>query len=352
MSFKKLFIMAAIALAAVACEDEEDTTTTPSLDGALTFSVPEYVAQLQTVTMTPKGVEHPDGKVIGYYWKVIPTMTVADTTRYSNGLDSNSADGKPSDGSFTHTFSDTLQTYKVYANAYASGYATSTASRDVKVVKGGLNGSIKNTGIFSFDAKVSADGMDYYYVRIGDLDWMRNNLSNPASGIPYRNAEVMSDVFGRYYSYDEAMTACPEGWRLPTDAEWVAMASNFTSDSASSAYNPISGVAASLMANATFNGLEMWEYVPTVGDITNSSRLSFLPVGYADKGSQDENGGYPGASFMGLNEYSVFWTADVVADESDMAYCRYLVCDQSALFTSKASRSSFGASVRCVRQAQ
>ena len=352
MSFRKLFILAAIALAAVACEDEEDTSTTPSLDGSLSFAVPEYVAPLQTVTMTPKGVEHPDGKEVGFYWKVTPTMTVSDTTRYANGLDSNSADGKPSDGSFTHTFSDTLKTYIVYAYAYASGYTSSSASRNVKVVKGGLDGSIKNTGIYSPEAKVSVDGVDYYYIRIGNLDWMRNNLSNVASGIPYRNAEVMSDVFGRYYSYEDAMTACPEGWRLPTDAEWVGMASGFSAGSGFTAYNPVPGVASSLMADATFNNARMWEYVPAVGDITNSSKLSFIPVGYVNMGSQDDNGGYPGASFVGLNEYAVFWTADVVVDEPDMAYCRYLVCDQSSLFTSKASRSSFGASVRCVREAQ
>ena len=342
MSFRKLFILAAVVLAAAACEEDEETAVTPSLDGTLTFSVPDYLAPCQTVTMTPKGIEHPDGKEVGYYWKVTPTMTSNDTTRYTNGLDSEKGDGKPSDGSFTHTFSDTLKTYIVYAGAFASGYSTSSATHSVKVVKGGLDGSIKNTGIKTSDAKITADGVDYYYTRIGGLDWMRTNLANPASGVAYRNADVMSDVFGRYYSYDQALTACPDGWRLPTDAEWVSMVSEFTDAKDVTPYSPVPGVAAALMADVTFNDDEMWQYYPTVGDITNVSTLAFIPAGYATAGKD----------FTGVNEYAVFWTADAVEGESDMAYYRYLVCDQSDLFASKGSKSSFGASVRCVREAQ
>ena len=342
MGFRKLFILAAAVLAAAACEEEEETAVTPSLSGTLSFSVPAYVTPLQTVTMTPMGVEHPDGKELGYCWKVIPTMTKYDTTRFTNGLDSEKGDGKPSDGSFTHRFSDTLKTYNVYVNAFASGYSTSSATHEVKVVKGGLDGSIKNSGIRVSDAKVTVGGIDYYYTRIGDLDWLRSNLANQASGVAYRNADVLSDVFGRYYSYDEAMTACPEGWRLPTDAEWVTMASEYTEAQNVEAYSQVPGVAASLMGNVTFNGQEMWPYYPNVGDITNVSRLAFIPSGYANAGKD----------FSGMNEYAVFWTADVVEGEADMAYCRYLVCDQSDLFASKVSRTSFGASVRCVRQAQ
>lgn len=342
MSFRKLFILAAVVLAAAACEEDEETAVTPSLDGTLTFSVPEYLSPLQTVTMAPKGVEHPDGKELGYCWKVAPTMTKYDTTRFTNGLDSEKGDGKPSDGSFTHEFSDTLKTYNVYACAFAKGYSTSTSTRSVRVVKGGLDGSIRNTGIKAADAKITADGVDYYYTRIGALDWMRNNLANSASGVAYRNAEVMSDVFGRYYSYDEAVTACPDGWRLPTDAEWVAMVSEYTEAKDVTPYSPVPGVSAALMADVTFNGDAMWEYSPAVGDITNASGLAFIPAGYANAGK----------NFTGLDEYAVFWTADVVEGESDMAYYRYLVCDQSDLFASKGSRSSYYASVRCVRQAQ
>lgn len=342
MSLRKLFIIAALVLAVSACEKDEETASIPSLNGALTFSVPEYVAPLQTVTMTPKGVKHPDGEELGYYWKVTPTMTKYDTTRFSNGLDSSKPDGKPSDGSFTHTFSDTLKTYTVYAGAFAKGYSTSSAMREVKVVKGGLDGSIKNTGIKASEPKVTAQGVDYYYTTIGNLDWLRSNLAAPASGVAYKNAEVMSDVFGRYYTFDEALTACPDGWRLPTDAEWVAMAAEFTESKDITSYGPVEGVAAALMADVTFNGNEMWQYYPTVGDISNVSGLAFIPSGYV----------VAGKNFSGLNEYAVFWTADVVEEEPDMAYYRYLVCDQSELFASKGSRNSFGASVRCVREAQ
>ncbi len=352
MSFRKLLMCAAAVLAAVACEDEDEVATTPSLDGALSFHVPAYVAPLQTVTMTPKGVEHPDGKELGYYWKVSPTMPRYDTTRFTNGLDSDKGDGKPSDGSFTHTFSDTLKTYTVYGCAYASGYLNASSQRTVQVVKGGIDGSLQNTGIEASDPKVSFEGVDYYYTRIGKLDWFRNNLARKGSGVPYGNVEVMSDVYGRYYSYEEAMTACPEGWRLPSDAEWLEMMSEYSDGSQLTPYGEVPGVAASMMAQATFNGAELWQYYPEVGDITNVSKMAVVLAGYVSMGAKSEDGGYPAADFIGLKEYAVFWTSDQVAGESDMAYCRYLFCDQPAAFASKNSRTSFGASVRCVREAE
>jgi uncharacterized protein (TIGR02145 family) len=139
----------------------------------------------------------------------------------------------------------------------------------------------------------------------------------------------MSDVFGRYYSFEEAQTICPEGWRLPTDAEWAAAAEAYDNQMAA------------LMGNAYFNGNLMWEYWPAVGDITNESGLSLIPAGYAMISSN--------TLFKGLNEYAAFWTADAVADEEGMAYYRYIICNQPEFMTGKGDINTFGASVRCVR---
>ena len=37
----------------------------------------------------------------------------------------------------------------------------------------------------------------------------------------------MCEQTGRLYTWQEAMNACPNGWRLPTDDEWWAMAGQF-----------------------------------------------------------------------------------------------------------------------------
>lgn len=337
MSFRKLILLlAAISVLAVSCEDDEETSVKPSLQGVLKFSVQKFIAPGQTLTMTPEGLTHPDEGTIGYYWKVTPTMTKYDTTRFLNGLDAEK-DGKPSDGSFTHKFSDTLKTYTVHGYAFAEGYTGTSSSSTVTAVKGGLDGSVQGTGILSSDKKVTVDGVDYHYVRVGNLYWFMSNLSTAsAGGAPYAGYEVMSDVFGRYYSYDEAVNACPQGWRLPTSEEWDGAASEGT---------------AAMMCDASFNGEQMWEYWPEVGEITNSTRLAVISAGYANLGQKADDGTYPSAAFEGLYEYAAFWTADE-ADEPGTAYYRYMVCDQPELFVMKGNRESFGASVRCVKDVE
>ena len=341
IKLNSIIIAIAATVCLISCKKDDETTVSPSLDGALTFTVPAYVLPNTSVTITPSGVEHPEDEAIGYYWKVTPGMTKNDTTKFLNGLDKN---GNPSDGTFKYTFSDTLQTYTINAYAFASGYTYSMKTETCTVVDGGIDKSITNLGLA--DRSVATiGGVSYPYVTIGGLDWLCRNISDETAGAPYANYKVMSDVFGRYYSYEEAMTICPEGWRLPTDAEWTAaLAAND---------NKI----AALMGNGYFNDELMWEYWPEVGEINNASGLSVIPVGYsllsskATDPKQDihVDGTYPQAQFKGYMEYAVFWTADLAEDEEGMAYYRYIICDQPEFMLGKGDTKTFGASVRCVR---
>ncbi len=336
MSFRKLnlFVFAAVALvAASSCKDDDDTTVLPYLEG-LYFDCPDFVNPGQAVTMVPEGVVEPEGVEVGYFWRVTPTMSSNDTTDV-----------------YVHWFSDTLKTYSVNCYAFAEGYNNTSYSRDVLVIKGGLDGSVTETGIKASDPKVRFDGIDYYYTKVGNLYWFRNNLANTAAGIPYVNEEVTSDVFGRFYNYDEALTACPEGWRLPTEDDWMDLLEAIGSP-ASKKYAAVEDVASKLFANASFNSVQMLNYWPEVGDITNSAKVSLLPFGYANLGNMNAEGKYPDASFDGIFEYAVYWTADKVEDEDGMAYYRYLIGTQPEMMVGKGDVNTFGASVRCVRDAQ
>lgn len=352
MKFQKvncIILLAMALLAAAACKKDDDDTVSPSLNGSLSFNVPEFVTPGYVAKMTPTGLAHPDGKGIGYYWKVTPGMSASDTTRYESGLNS---DGYESDGTFTYWFPDSLATYTVSCYGFAKDYSSSYGSKYVTVVKGGLNGSITGTGIFSFDKSIEADGVKYYYTTINGLDWFRNNLANPSYGVAYVNADAMSDVLGRYYSHEEASVACPEGWRLPTDAEWIAMAESVKGEKLAGTYGIIPGIAADLMADVSFNLNQMWEYWPSVGEITNKSKLAAIPCGYSNLGNKSESGTYPAASFFGLYEYATFWTADMVEEEAGMAYYRYIISDQPDMQIGKGDVKALGASVRCVREAR
>ncbi len=353
MSFRrlcKLFLVAGSILALASCDKDKDDTAAPSLNGLISFYVDPFVSPGEVRTIKPSGATHPKGKGVGYYWRVTPdpNMKKADTTRFENGL--NHA-GQESDGSFTYKFRDSLATYTVSCSAFAKGYSGLYASTYVTVVKPGLTGSLTSTGIKADDAKITVDGINYYYISHNGLDWMRNNLANPEFGAPYANSEAISEILGRYYSYEEAMKACPAGWRLPTDAEWRALAAGINGAEEAEAFGTISDIAADFMADAQFNLKKMWEYWPEVGDITNNSSLGMIPGGYANLGNCEDNK-YPYASFKGIYEYATFWTSDIVEDEEGMAYYRYLICDQPEMYVSKGDMKSFGANVRCVRESK
>jgi uncharacterized protein (TIGR02145 family) len=352
MSLRKLnsiFWIAAALIVSSSCKKDDDKTT-PSLHGTLSFKVTEFVNPGHLMTMTPKGITHPKDEGIGYSWKVTPGMTYSDTVRLQNGM---SPEGKPSDGSFSYRFGDSLATYTVSCTAFAKGYTSSYYSAYVTVVKPGLDETLTGTGIKAADPSITAGNNKYYYTNpTSELDWMRNNLAVEPYGAPYENAKATSYILGRYYSYEEALQACPEGWRLPTDQEWRELAKHINSDSEAGAYETIPGIAADFMADVSFNSNKMWEYWPQVGEITNKAKIAVIPAGYANLGERSEDGTYPNASFLGTYEYAVFWTADLVENEPGMAYYRYIFCDQPDMYAGKGDTKTFGASVRCVRDAK
>lgn len=54
--------------------------------------------------------------------------------------------------------------------------------------------------------------------------WLARNLdfTTPASWCRNDNHEECAE-YGRLYSWEEAKTACPAGWHLPTEDEWLAI---------------------------------------------------------------------------------------------------------------------------------
>ncbi|MGN1212214.1 MAG: FISUMP domain-containing protein [Candidatus Cryptobacteroides sp.] len=330
-----LCLLVIAVTAAFSCKKEETTETAPSLDGILKFTVPEFVEAGSTHTITPRGVSHPEGKGIGYYWKVTPGAETADTVKTEDG---------PGDGSLTYTFDDEIGDYTVACTAFASGYYSKTASFTVTLVKGGaVGGSITENGIGALDQKITdeRDSKAYYTIKHGNLLWFRNNLAYEDAGVPYANCESMNDVLGRYYTWEEAVTACPEGWRLPTDREWCDLAEELTGLEFNT-LEPLSEASGALMVNAKFNSELMWEFWPQV-KITNASGLSVLPSGYATISDNF-------ASFSGAGDFAVFWTADQA--DGEKAIYRYIHEESPDFMSGISDKESFAASVRCVKEAE
>ena len=319
MDFHKvILIIAAAAAVFCSCKDDDEGEAKPYLSGSLTIdALPEFVNPGYVFSLTASGLEHPEEGVIGYSWKMSPGMDSYDTTDV-----------------FSRRLSDTLRTYTIYCTAFADGYSSSSTYTYTTVVKGGKDGSI--TGV---DYPEDMVDNKYFYGTIGENTWTLNNIFEGVDGLGFRSSEAMVEVFGRYYNYEDAVAACESisgGWTLPTKEDWEKLEDYVKA-------NPTLGKspAAALMGDSLFNGETMWEYWPAVGDITNGTGFGAISAGYANLAS---------ASFKGAYEYAVFWTATSVEDDDTMAYYKYLICNEPEVFTGKADKESFGASVRCIRK--
>jgi len=101
----------------------------------------------------------------------------------------------------------------------------------------------KNNIIYAFAAGRKSDLADYYATRIEfylneaqrgielskqllELDkssqaWMAENLNYEVGvSMCYDNDENNCQIYGRLYDWNTAMKACPNGWHLPSEAEW------------------------------------------------------------------------------------------------------------------------------------
>ena len=326
MDIKKYLLLplAVIALCCVSCK-KDDEVSYDYLTGEPSFSLPLYGIAGDSFSFTAKGVTADDGTKVGYYWYASPISTTRDTS-----------------DTYILTLPDTLCTVTVTCTAFADGYYTSSTSNKITILKTGRDGGsisgldfVKDKDFFFKDPR---DGHEYLCTTIGSNDWFRENLAYKGSGTPLENCDGASDVFGRFYTWSEASSACPDGWRVSTLDDW-ADAAAVVLDSRPDLHDRYYSVAGAFMGDLRLNGDKMWEYWPQV-KITDKLGLSMIPLGYASKMAGK-------TEFKSMYDYAAFWTAD--EKDADQAYYRYFFDESPDLFISSTSKTSFAANVRCVR---
>jgi uncharacterized protein (TIGR02145 family) len=78
------------------------------------------------------------------------------------------------------------------------------------------------------------DGQRYHTVKIGDAVWMAENLNynimrdstcdEEGYGDNYEDGDnARYATYGRFYNWCIAQIACPAGWRLPNDSDWIEL---------------------------------------------------------------------------------------------------------------------------------
>jgi uncharacterized protein (TIGR02145 family) len=128
-------------------------------------------------------------------------------------------------------------------------------------------------------------------------------------------------TYGVLYNWTAAMNACPDGWHLPSDAEWTELTDYLGGES----------VAGGKLKET---GTTHWAS-PNTG-ATNETGFTALPGGL-----RDDNG-----SFYVIGYYGDWWSA--TEDNATDAWNRYMYCDLSNV-NRHYDNKEVGFSVRCLR---
>lgn len=214
------------------------------------------------------------------------------------------------------------------------------------------------------------DGNIYKTVVIGNQCWMRENLrvkhyadgteiEQGTSGTSYPRyynpgtSEAQTQVYGLLYNRSAAwggsvgsatnpsglQGVCPNGWHLPSAAEFDQMVNFLKYDANNLCGDDNNNIGKALASQENWN---TYETSCTVGnDLTSNNRSLFTaqPAGRYDSG------------FGGLNQNCCFMTSTVRDGSTDYVYVRYLSYT-SKTFDQSDRYQNYGSSVRCVKDAE
>ena len=172
--------------------------------------------------------------------------------------------------------------------------------------------------------KTFRDGRDnrtYYYVKIGDLEWMAENMNYDGyEGVCSGKDPKNCAKYGRLYP--PGKNACVAGWRLPSMEDFKALIK---------AVGGESGAAGKLMSTSAWNSL-----ATTVGPVTDAFGFSATPGGYATTETSQTN----------LKSQATFWGG---RSDTNAALYNYMYIGHVGDVGVNTDGSGSRRSIRCVR---
>ena len=169
----------------------------------------------------------------------------------------------------------------------------------------------------------SRDGQSYDVVKIGGLTWMAENLNFETAGsfCPEGDSRNCKRL-GRLYSWAEAKSVCPDGWRLPTKEDFDALVAAQSSSQS--------------RAGAMLKAKDGWF---KKGNGTDDFGFNALPAGY--RGADGK--------FDGIGGYAYFWSATEDPENRESNAFYLFLSFSSDVASINAFAKEDYRSVRCVR---
>ena len=270
-------------------------------------------------------------------------------------------DSHTTDGNGTGDFTSSLIGLNDNTTYYVRAYATNSVGT-------AYGNEVNFTTTFICDSSIltDADGNIYNTVQIGSQCWMKENLrvtkyangtiiplgSTASSSTAYRyNPDDNSSnvpTYGYLYNWTAVMDGanssntipsgvqgiCPDGWHVPSDAEWTQLTDYVNSQNQYQCNNIQDNIAKALASANAWNSSTNICAIGNNPSTNNATYFSALPEGY-----------YNG-SYDAFGNYAVFWAATEYNDNS-YAYARSLYYYDAYVYD-YFGRKYDGYSVRCV----
>ena len=289
----------------------------------------------------------------GVCWSTLENPTTSDSKTTDDLAQRTKAEDGTGLGTYTSHVTGLSPNTTYYVRAYATN-ANGTAYGEQRTFK-----SQQEQGSVFGSFTDSRDGNHYETVTIGSQVWMAENLAylpsvvGPETGSEYDGYEAYPfyyvygydgasvatakatanyTTYGVLYNWPAAITACPEGWHLPSDAEWKQLEMYLGITSAQADATGWRGTAEG--GKLKEEGTTHWDS-PNTG-ATNSSGFTALPGGY-----RFSNGIF--GSF-GITGY--WWSSTEY--NTNYAWARILDYDLSTVYRGNYLKGN-GFSVRCLR---
>lgn len=170
----------------------------------------------------------------------------------------------------------------------------------------------------------SRDGKTYKTIKIGEQTWMAENLNfdSKIGSWAYNNDSRLAESYGRLYTWQASLGACPDGWRLPGDFDWDQL---------------IDYLGGPNEAGEKMKAMDSTHWKNPDGGGNNLSGFTALPAGYR---------GVDG-NFLDLGVLTFFWSSS--EENQFYAWSRGFYVNYTGIYRNL-SNKNFAASVRCIKE--